>query len=535
MPIANIANFGAAPGSSAFSAQNAQAFRDALASGARRILIPEGTWWFAEILYLGNTWLPDTVEIFGEGVNATILRYNPTNDSIPAFKAAPNPTIARSSFHDFTLHGRVANAVNVVPVGMGIDLDNALFCRVRDVILWDFAVGVRFNSGAAGTYSGYNVLERFELNRCLNGININSGTNGDAIQNGRVWYSLVEFDAGGPGGAHETGVGIYVEGTVGPAGPTATAGVLISGVTVESTPVCLYMRAARDLSVVGCYFEPGNTPAANGTVRRRCLDMDAACERIHIVGTTTSEPTNPGGEHTWTPTYAALVPETRTDVQFSTFPGSGSSFTVNAYGAGLHGATAAHSNRIKNADMSRGTWQWPTLGAGGSQVVDAANFVIGGRSLRLTVGVDSSYSMYQDFTVDSGLRAVTVAVRYRLLSAVANAFRFELRDVATNTRLGFFSDPTVGGASSPWQVRSLTGRFDGLAGGVTGPRVLRVRIYPYGTSSPSPVGQQVLVDSVWLVDGEYAAPYRPYSEGIEILRGDDREVLFSGINASANF
>ncbi|MBK6916729.1 MAG: hypothetical protein IPH07_04960 [Deltaproteobacteria bacterium] len=38
----------------------------------------------------------------------------------------------------------------------------------------------------------------------------------------------------------------------------------------------------------------------------------------------------------------------------------------------------------------------------------------------------------------------------------------------------------------------------------------------------------MLVDSVWLVDGEYAAPYRPFTEGIELLRGDDRQLLFSG-------
>jgi hypothetical protein len=54
---------------------------------------------------------------------------------------------------------------------------------------------------------------------------------------------------------------------------------------------------------------------------------------------------------------------------------------------------------------------------------------------------------------------------------------------------------------------------------------MRVRIYPYFRADFGPTSQQVLVDSVWLVDGEYAAPYRPYTEGIEILRGDDRQLL----------
>jgi hypothetical protein len=141
--------------------------------------------------------------------------------------------------------------------------------------------------------------------------------------------------------------------------------------------------------------------------------------------------------------------------------------------------------------------------------------------------------MYQDFVLESGVRSVTVGVRYRLLTTGTNAFRFDLFDVASSTRLGFYSDTAAGGGTTTWKIRSLTGRFEGLTGGVQGPRTLRVRIYPYNHSSVQPAGQQVLIDSVWLVDGEYAAPYRPYSEGIELLRGDDREIFYQGtVNAA---
>lgn len=62
---------------------------------------------------------------------------------------------------------------------------------------------------------------------------------------------------------------------------------------------------------------------------------------------------------------------------------------------------------------------------------------------------------------------------------------------------------------------------------------MRVRIYPYNRANAAPAGQQVVVDSVWLVDGEYAAPYRSYTEGIEILRGNDRQLLVNATYSAA--
>ena len=432
-------------------------------------------------------------------------------------------------------------------MGIGIDLDNALFCRVFDVQVWEFDIGVRFNAGAASTYSGYNVLERFEINSCRIGVFMGIATNANTVQNGRVWNSVVLYDATSSGGARQEGFGIVVAGSGGPIGPSGGNGVLISGVAVERTEVCLFVQQSRDLTVIGCYFEPGDTPPGGapdfpqyaagsypfGRERRRCLNIDAASEAVHFVGTLTSEPNNPSGETSWTPAYATMAPETRTELQYSSFPASGNSFAVNAYGGALHGATAPYVNRIKNADMSRGAWQWPTASMGtGSQVIEPGSYVIGGRSLRLTVGDNVLFYMYQNVVLNSGLRSVTVSVRYRLLSAAPNAFRFALYHGAT--RLGFFSDVEAGGVSSQWKTRALTGRFDGLAGGVTGPRTLQVRIYPYSDAFFA-AGQQVLIDSVWLVDGEYGAPYRPYTEGIEILRGDDREVFLSGVNRTTPF
>ncbi len=300
-------------------------------------------------------------------------------------------------------------------------------------------------------------------------------------------------------------------------------------VTIENCVIGLRIRASRGIAILGCYFEPGQPEA--GTRRRRALDIDAETMDLTFVGARFSEPLVPAGEENWTPTYVALPPESRGVVDASMAPASGHSYLVNGYGGGLSGTIAAHANRIRNADMSRGTMFWPNSPLPPIVTPFQAPFVTGGASTRLRVAASSTEHIYQDFVLDAGLRTVTVCVRYRLVSAGAHAFRFDLFDPVSGTRLGFFSD--VGpGPTTEWRVRSLTGRFDGLAGGVVGPRTLRVRVFPY--NGPPPLtGQEVLLDSVWLIDGEYASTCRPYSEGAEILVGDDREVSFGGTTNAA--
>ena len=99
------------------------------------------------------------------------------------------------------------------------------------------------------------------------------------------------------------------------------------------------------------------------------------------------------------------------------------------------------------------------------------------------------------------------------------------------TQLGFYADTDAVGTA--WRIRGVSARFEGTLTGVQGPRRFRVRLYPYNVDGAGTLGRQVIIDSVWLVDGEYASPYRPYQEGVEVLNGDDRLVLFSGTNVNA--
>ena len=520
--IANIVDFGALENNPAATVVNAQAIQNALLSGARRIAIPGGIWYFQQIAFAGNNWLPFGVEIFGQGVqDQTILRYRPTNDTLPAFWFAPG--ISRSTIRDLRIEGRIANALNSAPVGTAISCDNSLFNHIRDVVITDFDVGIQLQRSAGG-YSAHNVIKRFEINLCRTGIDSANNSNSNLIQGGRIWRSRVLDDMPPP--ANEVGFGIDIRGTGVPTGPAGAQALVVDSVTIEGCVVGLRVRESRDIAVIGCYFEPGAPEA--GTTRRRSLDIDAQTLGLTLVANLFSEPDVPPGEENWTPKYVDVPPEARGVVDANSFPPSGNSYLVNAYGAGLSGTTAAHANRIRNADMSRGAMFWTSSMPGPIVTPFQTPFVIGRWSTRLQVNAVPTENVWQEVLLDSGVRTVTVSVRYQLSTGVQHAFRLELWDPVSSTRLGFFSDPSPSMPTQPWRVASLTGRFDGLAGGVVGPRRMQVRIYPY--SGPIPIGgQSVLIDSVWLLDGEYAATYRPHAEGVELLVADDRQVFFGGV------
>jgi hypothetical protein len=519
--IVNIADFGALPGSDGANAStNATAIINALAVSTKVAIpaTPDGEWYaFSE---LGP--LPAGVEMFGQGPTLTRLRYYPSG-------ATPPPALQfASTFSRGRLYGFRLNGPDVYPnsTQTGISFQESQFNWVHDVWIEDFAVGVTFNIDPAAGYSAHNVLERFEIQRITGtGVFLGGGSNAETVGPGRCQYIL--------NASENAGVSIYLVGSFAlPLGAGGPNGIVIRSVACDTAFECLRVQNARGVLVTGCFFEPGN-----GSPPRRMMNIDAASEDINLVGNAFSPPGPPPNEADWTPMFVRQVPEARSPaLEGPSFPALGY-FNQRTQGASTSGATAAAWNRIKNSDMSRGVWAWPTANGGGGSsqvaVTGSSNYVIGGRSVRLTVGNNPLFHMYQDFVLNSGLRSVTVGIRYRLLTTGTNAFRFDLWDVASSTRLGFFSDTEAGGGTTTWKIRSLTGRFEGLTGGVQGPRTLRVRIYPYNHDTTLPGGQQVLVDSVWLVDGEYAAAYRPYSEGIELLRGDDREIFYQGtVNAS---
>lgn len=506
--IVDIADFGALPGTDGTHATtNAAAFAAAFAVSTKVAVPATGlTQWYA----FAPITLPLGAEIFGQGPTLTRLRYYPGASSAPALRFATG--LSRGRLSGFRLNGPV---VYPASTHTGISFDRSQFNWVSDVWIEDFATGVTFNTDAAAPYSAHNVLERFEIQRITRvGIFLGGGSNAETVGPGRC-QSVINA-------AGTEGVSIYLSGKFTlPLGVDGPNGIVIRSVACDTAFECLRIENARGVLVTGCYFEP-----FDGTPPRRMLNIDAASEDISLVGNAFSPPTPPAELAERTPSFVRQAPEARGPaIEAPSFPALGY-FNARTQGASVSGATAAYSNRIKKGDMSRGTLFWPTENVmGGTQVVEPGNYVIGGKSLLLTVGTDINFRMYQDVVLDGGLRSITVNVRYRLMTAGTNGFRIELVDLASGTVLGYYSDPSSGGGSSTWQTRSLTARFEGLAGGVQGPRTMRVRIYPYIRGDVGPTSQQVLVDSVWLVDGEYAAPYRPYTEGIEILRGDDRQLL----------
>ncbi|MBX7081523.1 MAG: hypothetical protein K1X88_20145 [Nannocystaceae bacterium] len=517
--VANIADFGALPGVDSGNAlTNAAAFQAAFAV-SNRVLIPAtpaGQFYaFQQFTVGGNPWLPAGVELFGEGPTRSRLRYYPVGLTPPESALRFAPGFSRGLMHSFYLAGPRSYPDST---RTGISFEQSQFNAVRDVWIEDFAVGVRFNTDASAGYSAYNVLERFEIQRITgSGILMGDNANCESVGPGRCQYVL--------NSAGTDGVAIHLAGSfASPLGVKGPNGIMIRSVASDTAFTCLRIRNARGVVVAGCYFEP-----FDGSPPRLMMDIDSASEDINLLGNAFSPPSPPASEADATPTFVQQVPEARGPaLEGPSFPARGY-FNARTQGASTSGATAAHANRIKNGDMSRGVLFWPTLNMGtGSQTSVTTSYVISGRSIQLTVGSNQQFHMYQDVVLNSGLRSVTVCVRYKLLSG-SNAFRVELADVASGTTLGFYSDNAAGGANSSWKIRALTGRFEGLPGDVTGPRTMRVRIYPYRNPDDLPSGQQVLVDSVWLVDGEYAAPYRPYTEAIELLRGDDRQILVGAL------
>lgn len=546
--IANLADFGAIPTINDLATRqaNALAFRNALASGARRISVPAGIWYFQEIMYLGNVWLPGNIEIFGEGRERTILIYSPTNDTIPAFQfISGSAPLSRGLIRDLQLIGRVTPSLGVPAVGIGIRLLNTQLNCLRDLEIWNFEVGVDFPAG----FTGYTAIERFEINGCQTGIRMRDGTNGLLLSSGRILGSIFQTGTGvpptSPPYTAEVGIGIDIEGTTGASGPGGASGVVISAVQIETAPICLRIVRSRDIAVLGCYLEPGNRSTPNTiTGIRRTTEIDAESERIALVGNlqsqpTISDPADPIPSQDQTPNSVSQVPEARGVTDLDSFRRTGLTFTDRGNGGSRHGATAAHANRIRNGDMSRGALFWSTVGAtlGVTEVFAAADYVIGQRSLRLTSSNVSADHIYQDVTIDAGVRSITAMVRYRALLPGAVAFRIELATVTGSppsevvTPLGFYSDTDA--VDAGWRIRSLSSRFEGTLTGVQGPRRFRVRLYPHNVDGAGVANRQVIVDSVWLTDGEYAAPYRPYQDGIELLSGDDRVVLFTGTSVNA--
>jgi len=198
--IANIADFGAVPNinDAPTRAANALAFRSALgtaAGGPRRISVPAGTWYFQQIMYLNNVWLPGNIEIFGEGRERTFLRYVPTDNTIPAFQfisgAAP---LSRGIIRDLQLIGPVTPSLGVPAVGVGVRLLNTQLNCLRDLEIWNFEVGIDFPAG----FTGYTAIERFEINACRTGIRMRDGSNGALISSGRILGSLARVGSGIP-------------------------------------------------------------------------------------------------------------------------------------------------------------------------------------------------------------------------------------------------------------------------------------------------------------------------------------------------
>lgn len=316
-------------------------------------------------------------------------------------------------------------------------------------------------------FTARNYVHDFEINDCKRGIQAYVNSNFNYCGNGRL-YDIVDAGAG---------IGIDVN----------NADVIaFDNVSVETADLCLKVDGTSTIaSFDDCYLEPGTGNNAYQLLNAKKLRWkNVQC--------------NASQGMIWKIPLDTLV-----DFDGRTSPYSG---------AAVHGGNSAFTGYIKNSDMSRGNFLY-TLNSNLTTTEDAVNYVIGGKALKLTPGggTPTLSNLSQSFTVKSGVNSVTVMVRFKNLSSTQAVFN------VVNSAITY--QYVSSAVSTDWEIVAITAEI-----GAT--KTVAVNLYPdtlLGTG-------EILIDSVWAVDGRYAPSFRQYYQFIELL--STPEVIFSGVTTA---
>lgn len=394
--------------------------------------------------------MPINTVLWGAGRENTILTYTGSTIAIDLPQGS-----ARCQIRDLSLWGN--------NVGTGLSYDGSYFNHVENVAIWQFATGVEFNNAAV--FTARNSLKNFEVNSCKNGITALSGSNINVIDTGRIW----NITDGG------NGIGLNIN----------SAHVLkVCGVNIESCDTCLKIDGADTIvSFDACYLEAGV-----GNVNYNIINYKKLYGNIYTsgMGMSIKAPLDNLADFSGPTTYSGATP---------------------------NAATAAVKNYIKNGDFSRGNQYWG-LNTGLTTSEDAADYVVGNKSLTLTPGGASPTlsNLSYSFTVKNDVKAVAVMVRFKNLSSTD----FKINVINNAVTYQYIS----AAVSSDWEVATVLCEVSSTN------RVVIVRLYPDATLGTG----QVKVDSVWVVDGRCAAPFRHYHNAVELLPTFD--TIFSGTTTS---
>jgi hypothetical protein len=486
--VLNVKDFGAFGDGSADDSAAIQAALNAAEAGPiKTVILPPGT-------YVVRTTIehPGHVAVHGAGPAATIIQQEGGAD--PVWRCPQSPEF-RAELTDLRINGE-PGLIPSVPeedpghqaylealingrIGVGLWLRSSQYVAIRNVLVWDFLVGIDLSNGTT-EFSGYNVIgPQVEVGRCTTGIRAWVGCNNTTVIGSRVLHSF---------GLANEGIGIDVD---------SAEGLTLIGNAIESADTCLRIRDASEsllrVSVDSNYLEPGintsSTPELEGTA------YDIFVPNL---------PTNVGNnDPRIVRGFANVVSGNRAfaDLRPSSIHGWDGPSELS-FGARYDGAAQTKRNLIRNGGFGyfgASIPEWTALNV--VPIEDTTNNATGVRSVQLiTVDTDPAASFTNHFEIsDPSVEWITVGVRYQVRDGAG--FRVA---VGAGTNFVQRHDSVVGNV---WREMHVTVRRP------TNATAGQVQI------SPNYLGDagECWIDEVWAVAGRYAVDSTQYGERIELL------------------
>lgn len=447
----DVLEFGVVPDGTSDNTSALQAAIDrAGALGGGTVCCPPGRYRLG-----GTVVMRSGVKLKGAGPGTTFF---PDVGVTPAFDFAQSFDRAELAYC------QVIGPLPDAPAGIGIDMAQSQRARLHRVQVWYFGINLRLSDGIA--FSAYHEIDGCEFNVCGT-VNVQALANCNECRmtNCRLFWAFTDLD---------TGIGLQVE---------DASALSVAGCTIESADTCLHVRGttgALQFDMTGCFLEPGANP--------RTLTVGLA-EDIDVTDTTGAEIVNGSANH-------IEANRNRVNLPVEGF-NRWDDYMREFVGGRFHGASAPKRNLVRNGTLIE--YGLPTIlenwfGVGAAAVLaqDQVTFYTGNRALLATAtAVTSGIAAAADIS-DPTCEWVTFGVRYKV--GVGNT------GVQFGASAGFAAQQQVDNVpgtnlvTDPWRVRYLRVRVNHAA--PAGSLVVTI-------DSVAGVGQ-VLIDSIWCVEGPYS-------------------------------
>ena len=448
-----LLDFGAIPDRTTDSASALQSAIDRAASlGGGTVCCPPGSF------RLGSTvTLRGGVKVRGAGPGTV---FYPDTGVSPAFDAQP-AQFTRSEL----AYCQVIGPNSVAPAGIGIDLAQSWRVTLDHVVVWYFGINLRISDGAA--FSAYHEIDGCEFNVSgTTNVQALANCNGCRMTNCRIFWSFT------PTG---TGIGLDV---------VDASSLTVDNTTIESADICVRVRGTNgnlQYAMNGCFLEPGINPTTLGAGLAEDIVVTPTGDELESVR---------GDANFWSANrnLVSLSPE-----GYHHWDHPSREFV----GGRFDGASAPKRDLVRNGTLIE--WGLPSIlenwfGVGAAAVLaqDIVTFYTGNRSLLATATATTSGIGAAADVSDPTCEYVTFGIRYKV--GVGNTGVFFGATAGFATQQLVDAVPGTNLVTDPWRVRYL-----------------RVRV-----NHASPVGSltvvidsvagtgQILIDSIWCVQGGYA-------------------------------